>query len=334
MHKGVLMKKKINKNYLTKALEPFDSDGNQIIEPQEWLEYFNAISNPNTQWETVKKLLTNILIATFPNEESTRIPVLVNAIILSHAYDSGEEKRINFIQLYNYIIRFIAPQKYREYQDTLEDKKQFFLYDGVIEQEEFDMFTNSDNRLISADIYYAFVSYHINPYIVAQIIEQLKKDPLSAYKADDFSMDAEGVFNILSITKNDKAIIDIDALIDYTKKCNIKHSRVEDICHLFGIHNDHLKTIQQTGKIDYNTAYCFFNYHNKIYLELAIQSLFEAMNIALEDSYDILKILDFMGIIGKADKIFHAIAGEQKYFIVSDMIRFLDNNQIPYELKK
>ena len=138
------MYKKIDKNYLSQTLMHLDIDGNQIIDPQEWLVFFDKYKN--NIWMTAKTLLTYILKDTFPNESLEKLPMLAEAVLLNHC-DDEEKKKINLLKLYNYVIRFIAPQKYRVYQQTLEDKKNFFLYDGVFQHQELEIFTDNNNRL-------------------------------------------------------------------------------------------------------------------------------------------------------------------------------------------
>ena len=328
-----MMQHKINKNYLGKALQHFDTDGNQIIDPEEWLSYFSQIPDADTLWQNAKDLLIHILTDVFPNEDQERLPVLAQAIIINHSENTKTGKKINFMRLYNYVIRFIAPQKYREYQATLEDKTQFFLYDGIIEREEFEIFTDKNNRLLTADIYYFVISYHIDPSIASQIIDHIIDNPTAMYHKDNFSLDAEGVFQLLSIEKNKKWVIDIDAITSYMEECGISNNHVDNVCHLFGIHNDLAEYVQDKKEVSYKVAYNFLNFHNKTYLELAIESLFQALYIQLEDIHDVLKLVEFLGYVGKPEKIFREIAGIKKSFNSSDIQEFLDDNHIPYSLK-
>lgn len=325
------MQHKIDKNYLGEALKHFDIDGNQIIDLDEWYEYFEQDPDPKAIWTKAKTLIISILKDVFPNENPERLPMLADAILINHSEDKEDVKEVKLLDLYNYVIRFIAPQKYRIYQQQLDDKTQFFLYDGVIEREEFEIFTDDNNRLITADIYYFIISYHIDPSIAAQMIDNLITIPEVDYNPNDFSLDADSVFNLLAIDKYNYKVIDIDALFYFAEKFNI-NSEINHVFNLFGIHNDMAEHVLQTGEVDYQITYNFLNFHNKKYLEMGIQSLLHVLSIELEDTKKILHLIDFLGYRGKPHKIFKEIAGTSEIFTRKEVSEFLDDNLIPYTI--
>ena len=175
------MSLKIEKNYLGEALAHFDIDGNQIIELEEWCAYFG--DNHTDARLKAKDLLKNILKGVFPNENPERFPMLAEAILMNHSdqNENDDERILNLEKLFDYVIRFIAPQKYREYQAKLDDKTSFFLYDGVIELDEFDIFMDENERMICADVYYFLVSYHIAPIIAEKMVDAIKTEPTADF---------------------------------------------------------------------------------------------------------------------------------------------------------
>ena len=184
---------------------------------------------------------------------------------------------------------------------------------------------------MTADIYYLIVSYHIEPNIALEIVEQLVKNPSTEYNADNFTFDADGVFYALAIQKSDNILIDADAILHYCDFCNISNS-MNHVPHLFGIHNDLAQKISQTGQINYDIAYNFLNFYNTHYLELGIQLLCDALSVDLENNHDILNIIDFLGYTGKPDKIFREIAGTDETFTAVHLKAFLSDNNIKFAL--
>lgn len=320
------MYKKIDKNYLSQTLMHLDIDGNQIIDPQEWLVFFDKYKN--NIWMTAKTLLTYILKDTFPNESLEKLPMLAEAVLLNHC-DDEEKKKINLLKLYNYVIRFIAPQKYRVYQQTLEDKKNFFLYDGVFQHQELEIFTDNNNRLLLADIFYLMTSYHITPYNALELVDCITKQPSVSYNPKDFTLDAQGFFNLLAIEKNSNLVIDIDGITEFANKHNVAHD-IDDIFNLFGIHTELTEYINKTGQVDYELAYNFLHFKHKNYLELGIKSLFDALSIELTNTKDMLNLVHIMGYHGKPNKIFREIAGGKNCFTASEVKEFLNDNQIKF----
>jgi hypothetical protein len=327
------MSKKIDKDYLGKTLSHFDQNGNQIIDIQEWVAFFE--DKKDNLWEATKEVMKNILTDIFPHENPDHLPVLVDAILTNHSEDTADGKEVNLVKLYNYAIRFIAPQKYRAYQQTLDDKTEFFLYDGMIQRDELEIFTDESNRLMSADIYYLIVSYHITPHIAEKIIDNLIANENTDYNPCNYTFDADGLFNLLAIKKYNAPIIDIDAINNYIRICNINiDDDTDNISHLFGIHNDLAQNIIDTGCVDYETVCYFLNFYDINYLKLAIASLLDALSLELDNHEALLSLIDFMGYIGKPDKIFREIAGYNDNFNLSDIQSFLDDNHIRYKIRQ
>jgi hypothetical protein len=329
----MMMIHKIEKNYLNNTLKNLDTDNNQIIDLDEWFGFFQ--NNSDNLWLTAKNLVSEILGDIFPNENSERLPILAESILINHSEETTEifaEKKINFMQLYNYIVRFIAPQKYHAYQQSLTDKTDFFLYDGMITRHKLDIFTNDDNRLLCADIYYLIVSYHIEPNVALEIIEHLINNPAIAYNPNDFTIDADGLFYTLAIQKSDNSdaiVIDADAILHYGNTHNMSGLSI-NVPHLFAVHNDLVQKIVQTGQVNYETAYNFLNFYNKNYLELGIKSLCDALFIALDNELEMLNLIDFLGYTGKPDKIFREIAGNNSEFSATEFKEFLKDNSVKF----
>lgn len=326
------MRKKIDKNYLGETLSHFDQNGNQIIDIHEWLAFFD--DKKDELLFCAKELIHNILIDIFPHENPAHLPVLADAIITNHSDDTADGKQVNLVKLYNYVIRFIAPQKYRTYQETLDDKTEFFLYDGIIQRDELEIFTDESNRLMSADIYYVIISYHITPNIAAKIIDNLIADEHTDYNPYSFTFDVDGLFKVLAIEKYDTPIIDIDAIKNYMRICAIQiDDDADNVSHLFGVHNDLAQNIIDTGYVDYETVCYFLNFYDTNYLKLAIASLLDALSLELDNHESLLNLINFMGYIGKPDKIFREIAGSNDNFNLSDIQSFLDDNHIRYKIR-
>jgi hypothetical protein len=324
---------KIEKNYLNSTLKKLDTDNNQIIDLDEWMYFFQ--NNDDNVWLAAKNLVSEILGEVFPNENPERLPILAESILINHSKETTEifsEKEINFIQLYNYIIRFIAPQKYHAYQQSLTHKTDFFLYDGMITRHKLDIFTNDDNRLLCADIYYLIISYHIEPNVALEITEHLINNPALAYNPNDFTIDADGLFYTLAIQKSNNPyaiVIDADAILHYCDTHNISILPI-NVSHLFAVHNDLVQKIVQTGQVNYETAYNFLNFYNKNYLELGIKSLCDALFIALDNELEMLNLIDFLGYTGKPDKIFREIAGNNSEFSATEFKEFLKDNSVKF----
>ena len=321
------MSLKIEKNYLGEALKHFDIDGNQIIELEEWCAFFG--DNLTDARIKAKDLLKNILKGVFPNESPERFPMLAEAILMNHSdQKQGHDERVlNLEKLFDYVIRFIAPQKYREYQAQLNDKTAFFLYDGVIELDEFDIFMDDNGRMICADVYYFLVSYHIAPQIAEKMVDIIKLDKRADFKPDDFSLDAKEVFSILSHLKNGENVIDIDSILNFAERHNID-AKVAQVFHLFGIHNDLFKKIKETNRVSYEDAYFFLSYQHTHYFELGLKMLLDALNIQLRDIDDVMKLMILLGYKGKADKIFKELCLDADAFTSEDMFAFLQDNAI------
>lgn len=329
----MMMIHKIEKNYLNNTLKNLDTDNNQIIDLDEWFDFFQ--NNGDNLWLIAKELVSNILGEIFPNENPERLPILAESILINHSKETTEifsEKEIDFMRLYNYVIRFIAPQKYHAYQQSLTHKTDFFLYDGIITRHKLDVFTNNDNRLLCADIYYLIISYHVEPNIALEIVEHLINNPALAFNPNDFAIDADGLFYTLAIQKShnpDAIVIDADAILHYADTHNIS-----DLClnvpHLFAVQHDLVQKIMKTGQINYETSYNFLNFYNKNYLELGIKSLCDALFIALDNELEILNLIDFLGYTGKPDKIFREIAGNNSDFSATEFKEFLKDNNIKF----
>lgn len=325
------MSLKIEKNYLGEALAHFDIDGNQIIELEEWIAFFG--DNLTDARLKAKDLLRNILQGVFPNENPERLPMLAEAILMNHSdqKEGHDERVLNLERLFDYVIRFIAPQKYREYQAQLDDKTAFFLYDGVIELDEFDIFMDDDERMICADVYYFLVSYHIAPQIAEKMVDAIKTETRADFNEDDFSLDAKEVFSLLSHFKNGENVIDIDSILNFAERHRID-AKVSQIFHLFGIHNDLFKKIKASNQVSYEDAYFFLSYQHTHYFELGMKMLLDALNIQLRDINDVMKLILLLGYKGKADKIFKELCLDAEAFTSEDMFAFLNDNLIEAQM--
>ncbi|MEM6602724.1 MAG: hypothetical protein AAF621_01620 [Pseudomonadota bacterium] len=316
---------KIDKNYLGAALAHFDIDGNQIIEMDEWCAYFGY--NPSEARLKAKDLLRNILRDVFPNESPERLPMLAEAILMNHSDQNEDGTRIlNLQKLYDYVIKFIAPQKYRDYQAQLDDKTKFFLYDGVIELDEFDIFMDDQGRMICADVYYFLVSYNISPQVAEDMLNALRAEKSVDYRPEDYSLDAISVFERLSHEKNGRFQIDIDSILDYAKSKNI-NAKVTHVFHLFGIHNDLFKKIKSTQRVKLEDAEHFLGYQHPHYFELGLKMLLDALDIQLKKMEPVTELFDVMGYYGRPDRIFRELA-MLDYFTSEDVLYFLQDNSI------
>jgi hypothetical protein len=265
---------------------------------------------------TVKRIatLTDTIIAESSEKNTTGTPV------------------INLEKLYTCIIELIAPKKFREYQQTLNDKTRFFLYDGIIERHEFDIFTDNHGKMNLCDIYYLIIAMNITPKTALAMTNHLIKTPSVQYNPDDFTLDAYGVFDVLAIQKYDYSVIDIDALFGYIKRCDIPKND-QDIIKLFDIHHKNIAHLGTGGLVDYDIASNFLNFHHKECLALGIKSLFSGLSIALHDTYDFINLIDFLGYQGKPDKIFREFAGINNTFNPADVQNFLNDNKIKYDIR-
>jgi hypothetical protein len=208
----------------------------------------------------------------------------------------------------------------------------FFLYDGIIERHEFEIFTDDHNRLITADIYYFIISFHTEPEIASRFIEHIILEPSVDYNPVDFSLNADAVFDLLSISKNGMMIIDIDSILEYAQKIGIDTS-VTQVLHLFGIHNDYHTEIKNSKMVHFEAALSFLNFYNKAYLELGIQTLCDALSIEIENFKEIADFIDFLGYRGKPEKIFRELADKKTHFDREDLECFLRDNNLKYTIR-
>lgn len=326
------MIQKMEKKYLSEALEIFDTNHNQIIELSEWYAYFEN-NNSDEIKEKAIELLKNILLTIFPNENLQRLPLLIDALITNHS-DKNEngDTTLNLLKLYDYVVRFIAPQKYRHYQDKLKDKTTFFFYDGIIEIEKLEIFTDERERLTCADIYYILVSYHIPPHSVENIINSIRGAD-TYYEAEDDSLDMQAVFKLLSDKRYDKYVIDIDSILDYCKRQNI-HIKIENIFHLFGIQNQLFQIIKSNKEVQKEAIHYFLGFKHEHYFNLGLKMLFDALEIKVNELTSVIHLFDFLGYKGNPHKIFRELSSLSDKFTSDDMIVFLKDNRIDITLEK
>ena len=326
------MKNKIDKGYLGKTLSHLDMNGNKIIEQNEWGAFFNQYQG--TILKSATSLVTYILhdiMNAGDGGVTEHIATLANEIIKINS--EKDTPFINLDTLHTHITQLIAPINFRKYQQTLSDTRRFFLYDGIVERCDFDIFTDDNHRMHLCDIYYLIIALNITPKTAFAMLNYLTQEPSIQYNPDDFTLDAYRVFDVLAIQKYDSFVIDIDALVGYIKDCQIEKND-QDIIKLFDIHHTTVEHLSTSGLVNYEMAFNFFNFYHKDCLELGIKSLFNGLSIALHDTHDLINLIDFLGYQGNPHKIFREFAGINDTFSPSDVKNFLNDNRIKYDIKE
>lgn len=326
------MSKKIDKNYLGETLSHLDINGDKVIEPQEWVAFFDKYSDD--LWNVTKMMFAYILRDMSNDNNLERLTAISENILLSNTDNTNtEENKINLLKLYDYMTRMIAPKQFRDYQKTLKNPQRFFLYDGVLQPQDFEMFYTANNtRILVADIYYLFISFNLSPQTTFEVINYLLEETGVDYDVDDFTLNGNRIFEILAIQKELETIIDSDALLNYAHKQGIEIN-ISDNFKFFDIHTQILEEVQAKGQIDYSMAYNFFNSHHKECLQKGILSLFHALSIDLQNTDAFLNLISSLGYVGQPNKLFREISGNTRHFGVLELKNFLDDNSIKYFIK-
>lgn len=317
---------KMDKNYLGPVLSIIDLNGDQIIDHDEWYAYFSNEITDISPYDRAKELVCYLLEELFPDRDRNQIPYLANAILISCSDTLNDNQReLNFDKLYEYVIKFIAPQKYKHYQDALLDRRKFFLYDGVMNFEQFQIFIQ-DERVLTADIFYMLMSYRFHVNSVFELLDCLIKELCTDYQPHNFL--AEGVFETLSQNN----LITIDSICSYAKHKQI-HLEIDGDVSLFSVHYDIIQKIKSKKIVSAEDASHFLGYKETRFLEKSLEVLFEALDIDAS-IVECRKLFDKLNYSGNAMRIFKELSALHESFDGYDVLCFLEDNQIKGKFSK